>query len=198
MTTSVDVQGMVLAQQDFQEALDAINTVYASMTTERDNLVASWRGEAASAFGVALEAWLDDLHTVQEELVIITETLAVHTKVYADTAGTSKKTADAFKNGLGGLDHPQDRHQKRLVQASSKLEPEWLATPVTPLVPGNDPPPGIFTGTPGTDTPGTDTPGTDTPRLVLASTRVHWNDPLLLDHGPDDAFLLDIPVETRQ
>ena len=41
MTTSVDVQGMILAQQDFQEALDAINTVYASMTTERDNLAAN-------------------------------------------------------------------------------------------------------------------------------------------------------------
>jgi len=104
MTTSVDIQGMQLAQEDFQAALDQMNSVYSAMTEEQDNLSASWSGMAASAFGQALGAWLDDLHQIRQELVVMTESLSTHTGIYSDANETSQQVAAAFQQGLGGLE----------------------------------------------------------------------------------------------
>lgn len=104
MTTSVDVQGMQAAQEDFQLALDQMNSVYSAMTEEQDNLLANWSGMAASAFGQALGAWLDDLYQIRQELVVMTESLSTHTGIYSDANETSQQVVTAFQQGLGGLE----------------------------------------------------------------------------------------------
>lgn len=104
MTTSVDVQGMQAAQQDFQQALDQLNSVYSAMTEEQDNLLANWSGMAASAFGQALGAWLDDLYQIRQELVVMTESLSTHTGIYSDANETSQQVVTAFHQGLSGLE----------------------------------------------------------------------------------------------
>jgi WXG100 family type VII secretion target len=104
MTTSVDIQGMQLAQEDFQAALDQMNSVYSAMTEEQDNLSASWSGMAASSFGQALGAWLDDLYQIRQELVVMTESLSTHTGIYSDANETSQEVVAAFQQGLGGLE----------------------------------------------------------------------------------------------
>ena len=104
MTTSVDVQGMQAAQEDFQLALDQMNSVYSAMTEEQDNLAANWSGMAASAFGQALGAWLDDLWQIRQELVVMTESLSAHTGIYSDANEASQEVVAAFHQGLDGLE----------------------------------------------------------------------------------------------
>jgi WXG100 family type VII secretion target len=104
VTTSVDVQGMQLAQEDFQQALDQMNSVYSAMTEEADNLSASWSGMAASSFGQALGAWLDDLYQIRQELVVMTESLSAHTGIYSDANEASQDVVNAFHQGLQGLE----------------------------------------------------------------------------------------------
>jgi WXG100 family type VII secretion target len=101
MTTSVDIQGMQAAQEDFQLALDQMNSVYSAMTEEQDNLSASWSGMAASAFGQALGAWLDDLYQIRQELVVMTESLSTHTGIYSDANEASQEVVAAFQQGQG-------------------------------------------------------------------------------------------------
>ena len=152
--TSVDIQGMTQAQQDFQQALDEINSVYNAMSQERDTLAANWAGEASSAFGQALGTWLDDLFAVQQELIIMTESLSIHTGVYANATETSNEVANAFQHGLSGLDGLPDpttphmtarlaaSHTGNLLAAGSavpfsptlRVEPS-ATTPAVPLQP---------------------------------------------------------------
>jgi WXG100 family type VII secretion target len=101
--TNVDVQGMTLAQADFQNALDQVNTTLTDMSEEQSTLAANWTGEAASSFGQALQTWLDDLQAVQQELAGMCEKLSSHTGVYTNTHEQSKEVAQAFKQGLPGL-----------------------------------------------------------------------------------------------
>ena len=102
-TTSVDVQGMTTAQNSFQNALDACNTAYSNMTEQQSTLGANWSGEAASAFGQALNQFLEDLGTVRTQLSSMLETLSANTGVYANTDGQSSDMAAAFAGGLPGL-----------------------------------------------------------------------------------------------
>jgi WXG100 family type VII secretion target len=142
--TSVDIRGMVQAQQDFQQALDQINTIYSSMDEERDTLAANWVGEAASAFGQALGNWIDDLYYIQQELIIMTETLSTHTGIYADATETSTQTADAFQQGLSGLEGlpvPGEAQPRELLAAqpahmTARLAARRMdaAIPATPAV----------------------------------------------------------------
>jgi WXG100 family type VII secretion target len=101
--TSVDIQGMVSAQQDFQNALDQVNTAYQDMSEEQMTLAANWTGEAASTFGKALAAYLDDLGIVQKQLAGMCEKLSQHTGVYTNTHEQSGEMAAAFMQGLPGL-----------------------------------------------------------------------------------------------
>src|ERR1700736_4647051 len=73
--TSVDVQGMVLAQGNFQNALDQVNTAYSNMSEQQSMLMSNWTGEAASSFGQALPQYLDALQIVRTHLSTMTETL---------------------------------------------------------------------------------------------------------------------------
>jgi uncharacterized protein YukE len=95
---------MQAAQEDFQLALDQMNSVYSAMTEEQDNLLANWSGMAASAFGQALGAWLDDLYQIRQELVVMTESLSTHTGIYSDANETSQQVVTAFQQGLSGLE----------------------------------------------------------------------------------------------
>ncbi len=132
--TSVDIKGMVQAQQDFQQALDQINTIYSSMDEERDTLAANWAGEAASAFGQALGNWIDDLYAIQQELIIMTETLSIHTGIYADATETSTQAANAFQQGLPGLEglpvpgEPQPQPSDRLAAQPVHMTARLAAT----------------------------------------------------------------------
>lgn len=101
--TSVDVQGMISAQQDFQNALDQVNTALSDMTEEQATLAANWTGEAASTFGKALGTYLDDLSAVQKQLAGMCEKLSSHTGVYTNTHEQSHEMAAAFMQGLPGL-----------------------------------------------------------------------------------------------
>jgi WXG100 family type VII secretion target len=101
--TSVDVQGMISAQQDFQNALDQVNTAFQDMSEEQSTLAANWTGEAASTFGKALATYLDDLANVQKQLAGMCEKLSSHTGVYTNTHEQSSEMASAFMQGLPGL-----------------------------------------------------------------------------------------------
>jgi len=101
--TSVDVEGMKVAQGHFQNAVDQVNTSYNNMSQEQANLAANWTGEAASSFGNALQTWLDDLRVVQTQLVTILEKLSTNTGVYANTSANSTQMANSFLQGLHGL-----------------------------------------------------------------------------------------------
>lgn len=101
--TSVDVHGMIAAQGKFQNALDQVNTYYSSMTEQQANLAANWVGETASAFGMAVNQWLDDFGAVRAQLTNLIETLSQATGVYANTDEGSQQVVAAFKQGLSGL-----------------------------------------------------------------------------------------------
>jgi WXG100 family type VII secretion target len=94
---------MTLAQADFQNALDQVNTVLGDMTQEQATLAGVWTGEAASSFGQALTQYLDDLGIVRNQLALMCEKLSSHTGVYSNTHQTSLQTANGFKQGLAGL-----------------------------------------------------------------------------------------------
>jgi WXG100 family type VII secretion target len=101
--TSVDLPGMTAAQPTFEQALGMLNTAYSDMSEQQANLAAHWQGETSSAFGAALSAWLDDMHTVRQQLARIVETLAKHTGLYANTQESSQQVATAFQNGMSGI-----------------------------------------------------------------------------------------------
>jgi WXG100 family type VII secretion target len=101
--TSVDVQGMLAAQANFQNALDQVSTAYSDMSEQQSNLQANWAGETASTFGQALSQWLDDFKVVQTNLANILEALSAQTGIYANTNEGSQQMAAAFLNGTSGL-----------------------------------------------------------------------------------------------
>jgi WXG100 family type VII secretion target len=101
--TSVDVQGMIAAQGHFQNALDQVNTAYTQMAEQQSMLQANWIGETASAFGMALSQWLDDLSVVRAQLGGMVESLSQNTNVYANTNEGSQEMATSFANGLSGV-----------------------------------------------------------------------------------------------
>ena len=101
--TSVSVPGMITAQGTFQTALDEMNTTYNDMLSEATTLAANWTGETSSAFGQALQTWLDDLNQVKGQLIVVMESLATHTSIYVNTNEGSNQVAQAFTQGLAGL-----------------------------------------------------------------------------------------------
>ena len=76
---------MIQAQTHFQNAVDQVNTAYNAMQTQQEALAASWTGETSTAFGQALNEWLDDFGIVRTQLISILETLSQNTGVYANT-----------------------------------------------------------------------------------------------------------------
>ncbi|WP_194915233.1 WXG100 family type VII secretion target [Catenulispora rubra] len=99
--TSVTVDGMQLAQQDFQDALAQVNGAYQAMSEQQATLAANWSGEAASSFGTALATYLDDLQVVQSQLALILEKLSTQTGVYANTHQQSLETAQTLVRAVG-------------------------------------------------------------------------------------------------
>lgn len=100
---SVDVQGMIGAQGNFQNALDQVNTAYGDMREQQGTLAANWAGETASTFGQALEQWLEDFNVVKQQLTSILDTLSQNTGVYANTNEGSQQMAASFVNGMSGV-----------------------------------------------------------------------------------------------
>jgi|SRR5579875_3488763 WXG100 family type VII secretion target len=101
--TSVDTSGMKLALNDFENALQQVNTAYSDMSEQQSTLAANWTGEAASTFGQALTQYLEDLSKVQSALRTMTETLEQNTGVYVNTNEGSSQLAQVFATGLPGL-----------------------------------------------------------------------------------------------
>lgn len=100
---SVDTEGMMRASQRFQDALDGVNTVLRDMDEQRQTLMANWSGETSSAFGNALDTWLDQFTDVQKQLVNVMAALGKTTNVYANTNEQSQDVANAFLHGMSGL-----------------------------------------------------------------------------------------------
>ena len=101
--TVTDVTGMTAAQANFETALEQVNTAYNNMSQQQANLAAAWQGETATAFGMAVEKWMEDFGVVRTQLVKMVDTLAVNTHVYANTNEGSQQMANSFGSGLTGV-----------------------------------------------------------------------------------------------
>lgn len=101
--TSVDIAGMTAAQQNFQSAVDEVNTAYQSMEMQQSSLAAIWTGETSTAFGQALTQWLEDFGVVRTQLQNMLETLSSNTGVYANTNEEATATAQKVASSIGGL-----------------------------------------------------------------------------------------------
>lgn len=95
--TAVDIEGMKLAQPNFQNAVDQINTAYTAMESQQEELAASWTGETSTAFGQALAQWLSDFGVVRTQLQRILELLSTNTGIYANV--NEEATNEAMKTG---------------------------------------------------------------------------------------------------
>ena len=99
--TSVDIAGMTAAQQNFQSAVDEVNTAYQSMESQQSSLAAIWTGETSTAFGQALTQWLEDFGVVRTQLQNMLETLSSNTGVYANTNEQATNSAMAAAKSMG-------------------------------------------------------------------------------------------------
>jgi WXG100 family type VII secretion target len=73
------------------------------MTEQQSTLQANWTGETASAFGQALEKWLEDFNIVKTQLSNMLEKLSQNTGVYANTNEGSQQMAQSFSSGMSGV-----------------------------------------------------------------------------------------------
>lgn len=101
--TTVDVQGMVQAQSDFQSAVDKTATAYSAVSENQATLAAVWTGEAASTFGLALTQYLEDLAAVRQELDGMLGTLEANTGEYHRAHSTTSEAASSFRAQVSPL-----------------------------------------------------------------------------------------------
>lgn len=102
-SAAVDVLGMGLSRVDFENAITQCNSAKANMTDQQATLRASWTGEASSAFGQALQNWLEDLSFVITQLNAILSTMGSNTTLYSNTHQTTIDTATQFGSTQAGL-----------------------------------------------------------------------------------------------
>jgi uncharacterized protein YukE len=99
--TSVDLGALQKAQGIFQTALSEVNTVYNDMEYQQTTLSANWAGETASAFGLALSNYLNDLWAIRNELILIANTLSEQTGIYVNTQEDANQVEQAFSSQQG-------------------------------------------------------------------------------------------------
>jgi WXG100 family type VII secretion target len=104
---TVDIAGMKAAYPAFESALTSTKSSHDSMMDQENTLRQSWKGDAANGFLSALDQWLDNCATVQQQLQIVTDKLAEHTgvyeKVHSNTTDTSQSLQQTMSAGLPGF-----------------------------------------------------------------------------------------------
>ncbi|MCW2904626.1 MAG: hypothetical protein JWO67_6891 [Streptosporangiaceae bacterium] len=99
-TTSVSLEGMKLAQGNFESAVQEANSQYSMMQGQIETLLASWTGEAATVFGGAMNTWLQDFAVVRDQLQLMLEKLQQNTGVYTTTHDSTVQAAGAVRNSM--------------------------------------------------------------------------------------------------
>jgi WXG100 family type VII secretion target len=93
----------VAAQASFQTAIDTAQSLFNSMTEQQTTLAANWTGETASAFGNAVEAWLNDFQTVNTALQGFLTTMNQTTGVYLTTQDANQQAASSILSDTSAL-----------------------------------------------------------------------------------------------
>jgi WXG100 family type VII secretion target len=94
---------MQAAQASFQTAIETCTTLYNNMMEQQSTLAANWTGETASAFGQALEAWLNDFQTVNTALQGFLTTMNQNTGVYLTTQDANQQAASTILSDTSAL-----------------------------------------------------------------------------------------------
>jgi ESAT-6 family protein len=94
---------MQAAQASFQTAIETSTAALNNMTEQQSTLAANWTGETASAFGQALEAWLNDFQTVNTSLQSFLTTMSQNTGVYLTTQDANQQAASSILSDTSAL-----------------------------------------------------------------------------------------------
>jgi WXG100 family type VII secretion target len=99
---STDVTGMAQAQQVMQEIYGELNSAVQMLGEQQATLASNWSGEAQTAFGQALENYMNDFNKINSALVGMLETMSQNTNIYVNTNDTSTSLATTFMNSTSG------------------------------------------------------------------------------------------------
>ena len=100
---STDVLGMAAAQQAMQSIFTDLLTARGKMEDQQQQLAQVWTGEASSAFGIALNNFLNDFQTINNALDGMMNALSANTNIYVNTSDTSTQMSQAFTAQTGGM-----------------------------------------------------------------------------------------------
>jgi len=103
---ATDVMGMAQAQNVMQEIYGELNTAMQNLSEQQSTLAANWSGEAQTAFGQALDNFIQDFGKINSALVGMMEALSQNTHIYVNTNDTSTAMAQAFTNNTSGMITP--------------------------------------------------------------------------------------------
>ena len=103
---ATDVMGMSTAQQTMQSIYGDLNGAVQALGEQQSTLAANWSGEASTAFGQALNNFIEDFNKINSALVGMMEALAQNTHIYVNTNDTSTQMAQAFTNNTSGMITP--------------------------------------------------------------------------------------------
>jgi WXG100 family type VII secretion target len=105
--TNVDIAGMKAAQPHFETALSETARTYNNMHDQASVLEGSWQGGTSQIFITALNQWLDNFKTVEQQLQIVTQKLEANTGNYQNVVTNTDDSATALRNvmnaGLPGF-----------------------------------------------------------------------------------------------
>lgn len=106
--TNVDIQGMLAALPNFESALAETMSSYNRMSEQASILESTWTGDAAQVFIPALNGWLDNFATVQQQLKAVYEKLEANTghyeQIHMKTIDAATTVKQAVSAGLPGFD----------------------------------------------------------------------------------------------
>jgi WXG100 family type VII secretion target len=100
LTTNVDIQGMVAAQSAFQSAVDDTSRTRTQMESQITSLVASWSGDAATAYLGAMTEWMSEYDRVCQALKSMLDTLSSNTGLYAGVHENTQSQAAAVAKSM--------------------------------------------------------------------------------------------------
>ncbi|MER6311659.1 WXG100 family type VII secretion target [Streptomyces sp. NPDC001739] len=98
--TSVELEGMRAALAAFREADSQARTQLSAMREQQSVLMSHWDGPAATSYGGALNAWLEDFQRVVSALDKMLNTLEQNTGVYSTTHEETQQAVVALKGKM--------------------------------------------------------------------------------------------------
>jgi WXG100 family type VII secretion target len=96
-------EGMKQASGHFEHAINSANSHLQQINNEMATLQASWRGEASTKFGQAMNDWEQQFDIIIKKLVHMLEVMGVNATVYTNTEESALNTAGAWAGGLSGI-----------------------------------------------------------------------------------------------